>query len=108
METQMLKLKINDKEILNITDTMLKVLGNDLLEVPQEVERRAIWAIMSKYDACFARLQAEWLPKLSSRNIESIPTNKDKFAELVFSQPDYKSRSERENFSERENNATGN
>jgi hypothetical protein len=38
----------------------------------------------------------EWEPKLAARGVESIPTNKDAFAALVFSQPDYLDRKARD------------
>jgi len=51
--------------------------------------------IRMKYDACLGRLKKEWTPKLLSRGIE-IPTDRDVFAGLVFSQPDYKDRQQRD------------
>lgn len=92
-----MKVFLDNKEILNISDTMFKVIGNDIAEdVAGDIERRLAWVITHKYEQCFSRLKAEWDPKLSTRNIEMIPTNKEKYAELVFSQPDYKNRFERE------------
>lgn len=38
----------------------------------------------------------EWEPKLKSRGVAMIPTDDEAFAELIFSQPDYKNRSQRE------------
>lgn len=92
-----MKVFLDNKEILNISDTMFKVIANDIAEdVAGDIERRLAWVITHKYEQCFARLKAEWDPKLATRNIEMIPTNKEKYAELVFSQPDYKNRIERE------------
>jgi hypothetical protein len=92
-----MKVFLDNKEILNISDTMFKVIANDIAEdVAGDIERRLAWVITHKYEQCFSRLKAEWDPKLATRNIEMIPTNKEKYAELVFSQPDYKNRSERE------------
>jgi len=93
-----MKIKLDEKVILDISDTMLKVLADDINdEIVSDIERRLVWVITSKYVGCINRLQAEWDSKLASRNIEMIPTNKEKYAQLVFSQPDYKSRSERDN-----------
>ena len=99
-------IKVDNKPILDITKTMVNVLRNETTDndINEDIERRLAWIITNKYEQCFRRLQAEWLPKLSDRGIETIPTNKEKFAELVFSQPDYKNRTERENNPERENN----
>jgi hypothetical protein len=86
-----MKVKLDEKVILDISDTMLKVLADDINdEIVSDIERRLVWIITSKYVACINRLQAKWDPILSSRGIEMIPTNKEKYAELVFSQPDYK------------------
>lgn len=92
-----MKVFLDNKEILVISDTMLKTILNDISEdIMDDIEGRIIWVITHKYKQCFSRLKAEWDPKLASRGIEMIPTNKEKYAELVFSQPDYKSRTERE------------
>ena len=93
-----MKLKLDDKILLDIDDTIKGVICNDILseEYDEDVERRLKWVIMHKFEQCFARLKAEWDPKLAAKGIEMIPTNKEKYAELVFSQPDYKNRSERE------------
>ena len=95
-------IKTDDKILFEITDNMLKVLAYDIDEpdIKADMERRLEWVIMSRYQAAFSVMQAEWLPKLANRGIETIPTNKEKFAELVFSQPDYKSRVERDGVSE--------
>ena len=90
-----MKLKLDDKELLEISEIMLKVIANDIKEdVVGDVERRLIWVITHKYEQCFKRLKAEWDPKLAEkeRGISMIPTDRIKYAELVFSQPDYKLR----------------
>ena len=38
----------------------------------------------------------EWEPKLSAKGVASLPTDRDAFAQLVFSQPEYKSRKVRD------------
>jgi hypothetical protein len=93
-----MKVMLDNKEILDISNTMVKVIANDIAEdVIGDIERRLAWVVTHKYEQCFTRLKAEWDPKLATRDIEMIPTNKEKYAELVFSQPDYKNRSERDN-----------
>lgn len=44
---------------------------------------------------CLKRLKEEWIPKLQKR-YTSIPTNDDEICALIFSQPDYKSRKQRD------------
>lgn len=90
-------IKSDDEVLLIINDTMKKVICNDILsdEFNEDIKFRIVSSVVDKYRACFFRLKEEWDPKLAQRGYESIPTDPDKYAELVFSQPDYKSRSER-------------
>lgn len=91
-----MKVYLDDKALFEITDTQVKILANDLGGPIEEIKYRLEWVITHKIEACFQRLKAEWDPKLAARGIEMIPTNQEKYAELVFSQPDYKNRTERE------------
>ena len=61
-----------------------------------DLKRRLQWVLMHKYEECFKELKAEWDPKLAAAGIDMIPTNPDKYAELVFSQADYQCRQTRE------------
>lgn len=45
------------------------------------------------------RLKSEWEPRLKNKGIQSIPLDDDKLAELIFSQPEYRNRKQR-NFDE--------
>ena len=94
-----MKIILDEFLIWELSPIMQKVIQNDIKsEIFQDdMARRLRWAIESKYEACFKRLKDEWDSKLETRGIDSIPTNKDKYAELVFSQHDYKNRSEKEN-----------
>lgn len=69
-------------------------------EIPSEIfeedmARRLNWVVMHKYEQCFKKMKEEWDPKLEAAGIESIPTNKDLYAQLVFAQTDYKDKSSR-------------
>lgn len=94
-----MKISVDDKELFILSDIQKKVIMND---IPDEIfdldmKRRLQHILMHKYEECFKRLKNEWEPILRDKGVEFIPTNLDKFAELVFSQPEYKSRSQREN-----------
>lgn len=91
-----MKIQIDGKTIFELNDTKKKVIQNDIpSEVFQEdMERRAQWVVEHKYEQCFKRLKEEWEPKLKGK-VESFPADDDKFAELIFSQPEYKSRSQK-------------
>lgn len=92
-----MKISVNDQKIYEISETKKKVIKNDIPEsiFEADMKRRLEWVLMHKYEQCFKRLHEEWLPKLSTR-VESVPTDPDKFSELVFSQPDYKDRQRKE------------
>jgi len=97
-----MKISIDNKDIFTLSETQKAVLKND---VPSDIfeadmERRLEYILMHKYEQCFKRLKAEWEPKLAASGVESIPTNADSFAQLVFSQPNYLDRKAREQISE--------
>lgn len=92
-----MKIKVDNKLLFELTDIQKKVLKNDIKSeiLESDIKRRLFHIINHKYIRCFKRLKDEWEPKLSSR-VDSVPTDKDKFAELVFKQTDYKDRSARD------------
>lgn len=92
-----MKISVDDKELFFLSETQKKVIKNDIHEdiFEDDMKRRLQYILIHKYEQCMKRLKEEWLPLLQSR-IDSIPTNDDKLAELIFSQPDYKSRKSRE------------
>ena len=57
---------------------------------------RMAWVLKHKYERCLARLKLVWMPKLLERGIDEVPADDEALAELIFSQADYKNRSERE------------
>lgn len=94
-----MKISVNDQEIYTLSDIQKRVIKNDILEeiFEDDMRRRLKWVLLDeKYANCFDRLKKEWEPRLIERGHASLPTDKDAFAQLVFSQPDYKSRSQRE------------
>lgn len=94
-----MKISIDDKEVFTLTDIQKKVIQNDIhSEVfENDMKRRLKWVLFDeKYQKCFARLKQEWDPKLKANGVKSIPTDDQEYAELVFSQVDYKNRSQRE------------
>lgn len=92
-----MKISVNDVKCFELSEIQKKVIKNDIHEdiFEQDMKRRLEYILTHKYERCFERLKNEWLPKLASR-VESVPTDPDKFAELIFSQEDYKSRAARE------------
>lgn len=93
-----MKISVDDKELFRLSETQKKVIKNDIQEeiFEEDMKRRLQYIITHKYENCFARLKQEWDSKLAAKGIDMIPTNPDDYAELVFSQPEYKNRSQRE------------
>jgi hypothetical protein len=92
-----MKVSVNDEKLFELNDIQKKVIMNDIPEeiFHEDMCRRLEYILTHKYERCFERLKAEWEPKLSKR-MASLPTNPEAFAELVFIQPDYKNRSQRD------------
>jgi len=92
-----MKVHCDGKEILHLNETQKKVIKNDIPDeiFQEDMERRLCYILQHKYERCFERLKNEWKERLEQR-LESIPTNPDALAEIIFSQPDYKSRSQKD------------
>ena len=92
-----MKVMVDGKQVVELNDTQKKVIQNDIIsEIFQsDMERRVQWVLIHKYERCFERLKRQWEPILQKR-YKNIPTDPDELAKLIFSQPDYKNRSERE------------
>lgn len=88
-----MKISVNDIKLYELNETQKKVICNDIASslFDEDMKRRLKWVLMHKYEQCFKKLHEEWMPILAQR-MDSVPTDKDKFAQLVFSQPDYKCR----------------
>ncbi len=93
-----MKVMVDDVEILTFNETQKKVIQHEIpLEIfDEDMKRRVSYILTHKYEQCFKHLKKEWEPKLKVAGVKSIPLDDDEFAELVFSQKDYKSRSERD------------
>lgn len=89
-----MKISVDDVELFRLSETQKKVIKNDIASeiFDEDMKRRLQYILTHKYEQCFERLKKQWEPLLAQR-LASVPTNNDAFAELVFSQPDYKNRS---------------
>lgn len=92
-----MKVSVNDQHIFTLNETQKKVIKHDIHEdeFDADMKRRLQYILMHKYERCFERLKLQWMPILAQR-MSSIPTDPDALAELIFSQPDYQNRSQRE------------
>jgi hypothetical protein len=93
-----MKFSIDDKVVFELSGIQEKVLKDNIFseEFEKTMGERIKWVIERKYDASFTHLKKEWMHKLYEAGVESVPLNDEKFAKLVFSQPNYKARSERD------------
>ena len=72
-------------------------------EEEKECCERMAWILQHKFERCMERLRTAWTDRLASKGIAEVPVDDEEFANLVFSQPDYKDREARdaEEFSSR-------
>ena len=93
-----MKISVNDVELYTLSETKKNVIKNDINAdiFDEDMKRRLQYILMHKYERCFARLKAEWDKKLPILGVESIPTDPDAYAELVFARPEYLDRKARD------------
>lgn len=89
---------INGKIVHALSETQEKVICNDIPDDVFEADmaRRVQYIINERYMASYKALKAEWEQKLKANGVTSIPLDEEEFARLVFSQPNYKSRTQRD------------
>lgn len=97
-----MKFFLDDECILELSEVELKILGHEIgsSHLKNEIKRRAVYSILHKRDRIFDRLKKEWEPKLANIGHQMIPTDRDKFAELVFECKEYKCRKQRDDAGE--------
>lgn len=93
-----MKISVDDVQLFELSDIQKQVIMNDINEdiFEDDMKRRLQYILMHKYERCFARLKAEWDGKLKENGVKTIPLDEDKYAQLVFKQPNYASRKQRE------------
>ena len=92
-----MKISVDDVELFSLSAVQQQVIQDNISsdDFDADMKRRLQWVLTHKYDECFKSLMAEWLPILAAR-YPQVPTDKDAFAKLVFSQPDYLDRKARD------------
>jgi len=92
-----ISVKVNDKEILQVSDADIALLGSELMgDVVQDVERRVAWIMKHKLDQTFKRFKEKWEPILVAEGAQTIPAQRADFVNLIVVRPDYKTRVELE------------
>jgi len=86
-----MKFYVDQTQVLELNSTEEKIIQDNIPSAlfTSDMERRVSWVITEKLNTSFDSLFAHWLPILQQR-YESLPSNRNAFAELVFAQPDYK------------------
>lgn len=92
-----MKVKIDEKEVCQLSDVQKSVIANDIsIDILEDdLKRRVEYILKHKYEQCFKRLKEEWDKKLVGR-VEAVPTDPEAYANLVFKQPDYEDRKKRD------------
>ncbi len=93
-----MKISVDNKDLFTLSETQKKVIKDYLHEdiFEDDMRRRLHWVLTHLHDEAFKRLKAEWEPKLLANGVKSFPADPEEFAELVFKQPQYKNRKQRE------------
>lgn len=92
-----MKITVDGIDLFELSETQSNVIKYFIKdsEFEDDMKRRLEWVITHKYDECFKDLKSEWDIKLSENGVVIIPTDKDSYAELVFSQSNYKNAQQR-------------
>ena len=93
-----MKISVDNELILELSDTQKKVIMNEIPEeiFEQDMKRRIHYILTHKYEMCFRQLKEEWDVKLLKSGVKAVPTDPEEYARLVFSQSEYKNRSQRD------------
>jgi len=93
-----MKISVDDVAVFELNDTQKKVIKDyipsDIFE--DDMKRRLEWVLMHLYEESFKILKKRNDPILVANGVESIPTDPDRYAELVFAQPNYQDRKARD------------
>lgn len=93
-----MKISVNNKVLYTLSEVQKQVIKNDIHTdiFDEDMNRRLQWVLTHLYEQSFMKLKSEWDAKLAVNGVEMIPTDPDAYAQLVFSQPNYKDRAARE------------
>lgn len=93
-----MKISVDGVDLFELSDVQKQVIQNNIPSeiFDEDMKRRLQWILMHKYEQCFKEFKEEWDSKLITNGIKMIPSNDEEYAKLVFAQPNYKNRSQRE------------
>lgn len=89
-----MKVSVNNIDLFTLNETQKQVIKHFIHAdaFDEDMRRRLEYIIKHKYEQCYKRLKEEWDPKLIANGVKSVPTDPDAYAQLVFSQSNYKDR----------------
>ena len=93
-----MKFYLDDELIFELTEVQQKVLQDQWFSQTfrDEIKRHVQWIIIHNYEQVLKKLKEDWVPRLSELKIDAIPLDDSKLAKLIFTHPDYKARSQRD------------
>lgn len=93
-----MKVSVNNIELFTLSEIRKNVIKDCINrdEFDEDMRRRLAYILNHKYEQCYKRLKEEWDTKLRDNGVQSVPTDPDAYAQLVFSQPNYKDRKDRD------------
>ena len=95
-----MKFFIDDTLVYEISNTQKKIIKHVVFNETfnETIKNKIEFIVNDLLKFCLKDLKGEWITRLKENKVESIPLDDEKLAELIFSQPGYKNRSERETF----------
>jgi hypothetical protein len=93
-----MNISVDGVDLFELSEVQKQVIKNNVLSeiFDADMKRRLQWVLMHKYEECFKELKSEWDSKLVENGVKMVPTDCDEYCKLVFSQPNYKNRSARD------------
>lgn len=93
-----MKVKANNKEILNLQPWEKKLIETELfmVDTDEDLIRRLKWVIQHKMDVCYKNLRQIWEPIFTEEGVKFLPTDREEFVNMVLAHPKFKSKEQRE------------
>lgn len=93
-----MKILVDGVDLFELSKIQKRVIKNYINEdvFEEDMKRRLQWILTHLYEQAFTKLKAEWDSKLAANGVSMIPTDPEQYAQLVFSQPNYRSRKQRD------------
>lgn len=87
-----MKILVDEDVVCVLNETQEKVMKQyiETDSLKEDVKRRVHYIIMHKHAKCMERMRDEWTPKLKKNGVRALPIDDDEFAQLVFTQHNFK------------------